>query len=187
MSQGLRNRIVQKITLYRKLQRRRRVGRYALVAAILAMLGITGHGLYRAAQPTLNLEVLARDLDRMVERPDQALSEWLSEQRLPPELPLPFDFRQYVFHGYQRIAGRNVPVIVFQRWRGSATTPEVLKLYIVKSSDFHLDSLLATSGSFYTARVITHEAEDPGIIYLALSTTAELTPFLLQPLTPAAS
>ncbi|MGL6094849.1 MAG: hypothetical protein ACRC7O_03465 [Fimbriiglobus sp.] len=153
----------------------RRAGGVAAAAVVLLAV-IAGYGVL-TARPVFDADAVAGYHDELVRSPDAVVSEWLRAEGLPPDLPLPADFRNYAFHGTEPLMGRNVPVVVFQIARPNGL-PETLKLYILRDRDFRLDALADARGSFYAARVLRDDRATAGVVYLAVYNTSTLDPFL---------
>lgn len=181
---GLHGRLVRRVAARRAAGVRRRLFSYAAAAAALLLAVGLGYGVRRATQPILNPEEFARQQDQTAEGPDVAVADWLRRQKLPAELPLPVDFRNYAFHGTQPVMGRDVPVVVFQVWRPNQSRPDTLKLFLFRADEFRFADLQPAPSSWYTAQVVADDRKRSGVVYLALFNTADLSPFLVREVSP---
>ena len=173
---GLHDRLLRRDASHRAASFRRRVYQVAALAAAVLIAGFLGYGVHRANRPAFNTDDLAANLDQTTDAPERTVREWLKAQGFSQELPLDFDFRNYAFHGTEPLFGRDVPVIVFRTTRTGS--PETLKLYLLRTTDFRLDGLVDTRGSFYTVRVLQDDRPKSGIVYLGVYNTPSLEPFL---------
>ena len=161
-----RRSIVQR-TVYRSL---------ALAASLLLAFGLVW-GLHRMTRPNIDTDAFAATITRELTDPERAVDAWLTEQNLPPGLPLSFDYRHYDMHGTAELQGENVPVVSFRIWRDGLQRPDFCRVYIVRRSQFKLDELHDAQQSFVTIQTM---AGDDDVAYLIMFTSPELDPFLLN-------
>jgi hypothetical protein len=169
---GLHDRLVRSARTQRAAEGRRTVTKWA-VAVLTPLLAITtAVGVYNHfSRPTLSSDLLAAELERTADFPDQALADWLRGEGLPEALPASFDPRHVVAVGRRSLFGREVPVVVFQNRR---LGPDTCKVYIVRDGQFRLGNLNDYTGSQVS---ITHIRRD-GLVYLIAYTGDSLAPFL---------
>ncbi len=171
---GLRERLVVQLSAQRGAVLRRKAYRYVGVAAALFLTVGISYGMFWKARPVADTTALVHSLDR---RADAELAEadvrdWLLAQKLPSQLPEPFDFRFYITHGTEPIQGRDVPVVVFRDPVGS----EMAKVFVFRDGPFDLKAMATAQASHWQARVYTHEAR--GVVYVIAFTGPTLDPFL---------
>lgn len=177
----LRAAVIERTTAAHARQFRRKVATWAAAVAAVVVAGVLAYGVRRATQPVFDAEGFAWQQDQAADAPDRAVAEWLRQQGLPPELPLPFDFRHYAFHGTQPVNGKNVPVVVFQTSRPNHFRPDTLRVFLIRDGDFRFDGLRDAVSSLFTARILKDDRDENGVVYLALTNAADLTPFLMPP------
>lgn len=92
----------------------------------------------------------------------------------PRDLPRPFDYDLYVFHGTERIQGRDVPVVVFREstrsvlGRAAPNPKGRAKVYILRADDtFDTRDMKPAGNSTWTVDVIR---DRPGFVYVIVHT-----------------
>jgi hypothetical protein len=177
---GLRDRLVAHVAAQRGTTLRRRAYRYAgLAAAVLLAVGI-GFGAF-GSRPNLDLYALVSAEAEQDRQPEETVRNWLTAQRLPPDLPYPFDYALLKGFSLKEVQGREVPVIVFADQVGFA------KVYIFRVNQFrNLEDLPAAVGESNCQAVVyqDHENRYRGlkiVVVHTLRTGPDLTPFLKAP------
>jgi anti-sigma factor RsiW len=190
---GLRNRLVSHLSERRGATLRRKVYRYAaLAAALLLGVGI-GYGAFRSTRPELDTRALAERLDAQNDgrAAEEAVRRWLEEQKLPvyqdnPQelLPKPFDYELLVSFGTERVQGRDVPVVVFRESpRPSADPNEAVrfnpaglaKVYIFRAND-QFDTRAAQEAATSSCKVEVIR-DRPGFVYVIVHPIGTLDRF----------
>ena len=167
---GLRASLMQTAYARRGHEMRRKIYQWsALAAAVLVAIGI-GFGGYWQSRPSLDLQVLAERTESDREHSEQAVHAWLAAKDLPAQLPYEFDFRLYMSHGKEEIAGRDVPVILFAHGR------DVARVYFVRKSQFNVDKAAYARTSFCTVEVFADR--HPEFVIVVSYTTDRIDPFL---------
>lgn len=161
-----RNSMLQR-TVYRSL---------GVAASLLIAVGMVW-GIDRVTRPTIDTDSLATTLTRELNDPERAVETWLTEQKLPPRLPLAFDYRAYDMHGTAKLQGENVPFISFRIWRDGLQRPDLCRVYIIRRSQFKMDELRDSQQSFVTIQTM---ASDEDVAYLIMFTSQTIEPFLLN-------
>ena len=147
----------------------------ALAAGVLVAVGLLFGGLYRY-RPVVDAAELVTTTEREWETRESAVRDWLTGQALPPDFPfeVDFDFRHYVFHGKGELAGRDVPVVLFQ----SGT--EQARVFVVRDGQLNTTDLRGLEGSVWKVLVARHPTVK-GFTYVVLYTNG-LEPFRRRPL-----
>lgn len=159
---------------------RRTVYRYAALAAgIVLTVALISGGIWRY-RPVLDAHELVIATEQDWDTRDMAVRAWLDKQGLPEAFPFEVDFdtRFYVFHGKGELAGRDVPVVVFQ------DGPSQLRLYVVREGQLNTKDLQSEEGSVWTTTFVRHPTAK-GITYVVLHTHG-VAPFLKRPRGPTA-
>jgi anti-sigma factor RsiW len=169
---GLRQRLTARLTATRqRAAYRRRTLRLVGAAAVLVAFGI-GSGLSYWFRPTLSLDAVVNAADLDAVNPYDTTRDWLAAQRLPEQLPEPFDLGLLVARGTGRIQGQDVPVLVFRPRHG----PGFARVYFVRDWQFNTSGLPYGADSS-NARVQVRRAGG-GLVYLIVHTGPDLAPFL---------
>ena len=171
---GLRNKLVAHVAEKRGAELRRRAYRYAgTAAAIFLALGMT-FGFF-ARRPSLDTSRMVMDTERQLTSPDAAIREWLVAEKLPTELPAPFDPNLFIDRGYERVDGREVPKVVYVSRNG----PGFAKVYILRPGEFRgQETLEGFQASNCRAQVFTDLPGANGFVYVVIHTGPDLRPFL---------
>jgi hypothetical protein len=159
---------------------RRTTYRYAALAAgVLVAVALTLGGMHRY-RPVLDPVALKAETEHEWETRESAVRDWLTRQDLPPEFPaeLDFDLRHYVFHGQGELAGRDVPVVVFQ------VGGEQARVFVVRESRLNTRELRGVDGSVWKVTFVPHPTA-AGVTYVVLYTNG-LDGFRRRPLGPSA-
>jgi hypothetical protein len=180
---GLRNRLVAHVAAQRGAALRRRVTRYASVAAaVLLAVGI-GFGAF-GSRPELDLYALVSAEAQQDRQPEETVRKWLTAQKLPADLPYPFDYALLKELSVKEVQGREVPVIVFAA-RG--TDSGFAKVYIFRVNQFrNLKDLQGAVGESNCQAVVYDDPENRYrelkiVVVHTLRTGPDLTPFLKAP------
>lgn len=146
-----------------------------LAAAVLLTVGLISGGAWRL-RPVADGTELTVAAENAWEFREATVRDWLVRQDLPAEFPAEadFDLRLSTFHGKGDLAGREVPVVIFQNG------PEQARVYIVRESQLNTRELRAAEGSVWKVAVAAHPTAR-GLTYVVLYTNA-LEPFLRRPL-----
>ncbi len=157
---------------------------YRAVAALAASLLFAGLalGVFTNTRPKPNNDELVALNDRLLSDPQQSTKEWLAAQKLPNELPLPFDYTLLVSLGYEKVNGRDVPVIVF---RSPHPDPANLgepagfaKVYLFPHDGrFDLKNLQESQASLTRAQVYVGRDAYRGVTYVFVHTGRDLQKF----------
>ena len=116
---GLRDRLVAHVASQQgAILRRRAYKAGGLVAAALVLVGI-GVGLWTGARPALDVSALVERNGDQYADPEGSTQKWLAAQKLPEQLPLPFDYDLLTYRGHEQVQGHSVPVVVFRGRHGS--------------------------------------------------------------------
>lgn len=176
MPPGLRSRLIAHVSARRGAALRRKAFRYAgLAAALLLSLGVA-YGAYRSTRPHLDTAALADEAQRLdsPQLAEETVAKWLAGQNRPRDLPRPFDYDLYVFHGTERIQGRDVPVVVFREstrsvlGRAAPNPKGRAKVYILRADDtFDTRDMKPAGNSNWTVDVIR---DRPGFVYVIVHT-----------------
>jgi hypothetical protein len=170
---GLKYSLIAKAGVQRRAMLRRTVSQYAAVAAtILLAIGITVGAMGGRPQP--DIDGWVRIAESQAGNPEAAVQRWLSGQKLPAQLPEPFDYSLLVSCGIEKIQGEEVPVIIFRDRQNLGSA----KVLILKNSDFDLKNVQEAQASFARAIVYNDQRKWPGIVYVVVLTGTELKPFL---------
>lgn len=122
----------------------------AAAAAVLLSVGI-GVGVVSVSRPKIDTNEMLVRADAQLQNPDAALAEWLAQQKLPGQLPLPFETDLLVSLGTERVQGADVPVAVFRH----PTQAGFAKLYFLRTDGtLNLNGLRDTNASLTMATVI---------------------------------
>lgn len=178
---GLGDRILKKALARRRVQIARRVAQWVGTAACVAItLGLV-YGVFRAYRPAFDFDALTLKEDIERDDPEAAVREWLTAERLPTDLPLDLDFGKHVFHGKERVAGRDVPVIVFQTWQKDDPRPITAKLFLLRGDQFDLRGLKNAQSSFFIGQDIRPSEQDAKVRYVILFSSPTTAPFRKPP------
>jgi hypothetical protein len=177
---GLRDKLLTQALAHRGTVLRRKVYQLAALAASLFLVMGLVFGFFSASRPRLDVGAMAWDQSEQFQNPDVAIRNWLSAEHLPTDLPLPFNTALFVAHGYERVQGKEVPVIVFGNPPGS-TGNEFAKLYFFRTNgEFRIDpeKLHDFEASNTSAKVLRDQPHAPGVVFVIIHTGRDLTPFL---------
>jgi hypothetical protein len=178
---NLREQIVASVAAKQGAILRRKFYRAATATAAAVALVFLGLGIFSSTRPTLDPAELARTNDELYTNPERSTQEWLAEQKLPTQFPaeLDFDYHLHVFHGFEEVQKRHVPVIQFR----SRTDPAgFAKVYVFREDGrFDLKGLQDSHASFTLAKHVVGR----GVHYVVVHTGGPLDglkPFLrVQP------
>ncbi len=154
---------------------------YRWCAAAAAGLGVVGgYYLYSLNRlPPNNLEPYIQQTETLQLSPVQALEQWLAEQGLPRQLPLPLDTDLLIHVGQESVNGRMLPVAVFQHPERRGT----LKLYLVRRSRWRTPAQPELVSSHLVAQYLERPELAPGWSFVVVYPAGPegLKPFLRQP------
>jgi hypothetical protein len=179
---GLRDRLVAHVAAQRGAVLRRRVTRYAgVAAAVLLAVGI-GFGAF-GSRPKLDLYALVSAEAQQDLQPEETVRNWLTAQKLPADLPYPFDYALLKEFSVKEVQGREVPVIVFASRGGAGFA----KVYIFRVNQFR--NLKDLEGAVVESNCLAVVYNDPEnryrglkiVVVHTLRTGPDLTPFLKTP------
>ncbi|MFO0825356.1 MAG: hypothetical protein U0792_19925 [Gemmataceae bacterium] len=181
---GLRDKLFTQASTYHGAVIRRKVYKVAALAASLLLATGLGFGVFSASRPKINTDDLVRVADEQLQNPDVSLREWLTSQKFPAQLPLPFNTELLVTLGTERVQGADVPVAVFRH----PTERGFAKIYIFRTNgEFNLNNLRDTNASLTIATVMENP-QQRGVKYVILHTVHPvndgghpLKPFLRDP------
>lgn len=147
----------------------------ALAAGVFIAFGLLLGGIYRN-RPVLDAGELVTTTEREWETHEPTVRDWLTAQDLPPDFPfeVDFDYRYYVFHGKGELAGRDVPVVLFQNGTEQA------RVFVVREGQLNTTELHGLEGSVWKVLVARHPTVK-GFTYVVLYTNG-LEPFRRRPL-----
>ena len=111
--------------------------------------------------------------------PSGPCADFLAGRGLPADLPLELDFSKYLQHATQRLEGRDVPVVTFVTPRPGGGS-DTLWLYVVTDRQFRVENLKAAQASLCTTAVFD-DPRAPHILWVAVTTTGSVEPFLKPP------
>lgn len=176
---GLRERLLANTGEKAARVARSRVARAGVLALAASVLVLIGFGAYGLARPVVDTDGIANAADLQSHDPETATRAFLERNGAPPALPLPFDYALHVFNGYERVGGRDVPVVVFRSPdpadRGTAV------VYVFEHDGrFNLKHLreAQVSGS----RVVVYgQGAQRGFTYVVLTTNLDVQRFLRAP------
>jgi hypothetical protein len=144
----------------------------AVAALVLVVLGVLS-----GTRPKLDTNEMARKADEVIIDREGALRNWLAAQKLPAQFPAELDFDPELlsFCGYDKIEGREVPVIQFR----SRTDPAgFARVYIFREDGrFDLKGLQEGQASHTHAQHVRGH----GVHYVVVHTGGpieKLQPFL---------
>lgn len=180
---GLRDRLLTRASEHHGAVIRRRVYRVAAVAASLFFGVGLAFGLFSVTRPKIDTTALVMSADALIQNPDDALTQWLTAQDLPPHLPEPFDTDLLVSLGRERVQGADVPVVVFRHPADAKTAPltRFAKVYVLRTDGrYNLDALRDDNASHTAARVVADPRQFRGVKYVILYPAGPdgLAPFL---------
>jgi hypothetical protein len=141
---GLRGRLIADVASKQgALLRQRAYKAGGLVAAALVLVGI-GVGVWTGARPALDVSALVERNGEQFADAEGSTQKWLTAQKLPEQLPLPFDYDLLTYRGHEQVQGREVPVLVFRSRHGSGFA----KVYIFgPNARFDLKSVAEANDS----------------------------------------
>ena len=99
--------------------------------------------------------------------------QWLIAQKLPDQLPEPFDYTLCSFHGIESVQGRDVPVVIFH-FQDHGTL-ETAKVYAFRESQFDTRALQDAQASHWQAKKYPSVR---GVTFVVTTTSPTLKPFL---------
>jgi len=181
---SLRDKLLAQASTHQGTAIRRKLYRVAALAASLLVFAGLGFGVFTASRPKIDPDAWVMAADEDIQNPDAALSKWLTDQKFPAQLPLPFNPDLMMMKGTERIQGADVPVVVFRH----PTEVGFARVYLFRTNGtINLTNLRDTNASLTMATVI----EGPqyrGVKYVILHTIHPvndgdnpLKPFLRPP------
>jgi hypothetical protein len=157
-----------------------RAGVLALAASVLVLIGFSAYGLSR---PVVDTEAVARAAEQQSYSPERATREFLEQNGAPPALPLPFEYGLHAFNGYDRIGGRDVPVVVFRSPNPAASGTAVVYVF-ENEGRFNLNELRDARESGSQVQVIPGTGALKGFTYVVLTKNLDLQQILRAPSQP---
>ena len=164
---GLRDKLLVLASAHRGGVIRRKVYQVAALAASVFIITGLAFGVFSVSRPRIETPPLVEKSDRLFEDPEGLLRDWLVAQKLPAQLPEPFDPYLLMSVGSETIQGKEVPVAVFRhpRERGFA------RVYIFRDDGtYNLKELTDAQHSHTMARVIKDPERFPGVQYVIVHT-----------------
>jgi hypothetical protein len=162
---SLRDKLLAQASTHQGTVIRRKIYRVTALAASFLLFAGIGFGVFTVSRPKIDPDALVMKADEQIQNPDGALRDWLTSQKFPAQLPLPFNADLMLTMGTERIQGTDVPVVVF---RHPTEMGGFAKVYIFRTDgSVNLTNLRDTNASLTTATVI----EGPqyrGVKYLIL-------------------
>lgn len=137
-----------------------------LVVAALLLLGI-GFGVFTQTRPKVDAQALLEANDEQLSASKESTRRWLAAQKLPPDLPLPFDYDLLISRDLVDVHGRNVPVLVFRSPEGSGFAKVFL---FPHDGRLDLKGLQDAQASLTRATVWVGEREFRGVTYVFVHT-----------------
>ena len=160
---------------------RRALYRYsALAAAVLLALGV-GFGGYLHTRPEIDTGAELVRFEQDWEGRSGPVREWLVKQDLPESLPLDFDYRNYVAHGWGELADRKVPMVVFHGQFTNAfgvVETHTARVYIADAATFKNIDKLGDAQSSLARVTVKYDPARPKLAYIIVYTSETLDPFL---------
>jgi len=174
---GLRDKLLSQALAHRGTVIRRKAYQLAALAASLFLVVGVSFGLFSASRPKLDMDAMVNNADEQIQDPDKAIEHFLTTQHFPAELPLPFNSELLTFLGYERIQGKNVPVIIFG---GPVSRGGFAKVYLFrKDGDFKIDQHARDAQASNTqAQVIYGQGKAANVVYVIVSSERDLQPFM---------
>jgi hypothetical protein len=164
---GLRDRLMTMASAHRGGVIRRKVYRVAAVAASVFLAAGLAFGVFSASRPKIDPNALVMHADDVVQDPDRALAQWLTAQKFPDRLPLPFNTDRLVSMGSERVQGKDVPVVVFAH----PTERGFAKVYLFRDDGtYNLRDLQEVQASNTRLVVISNPQLFRGVKYVILHT-----------------
>jgi anti-sigma factor RsiW len=163
---GLRDALVSQASAHHgALIRRKAYQVAAAAAAVLVAVGL-GVGVVSVSRPKIDTNEMLVQADSQLQNPDAALAAWLAQQKLPGQLPVPFNTDLLVTLGTERVQGADVPVAVFRH----PTQSGFAKLYFFRTDGTtNLNGLRDTNASLTMATVIDGP-QHRGVKYVVVHT-----------------
>jgi hypothetical protein len=174
---GLRNKLVAHVAEKRGAELRRKAYRYAGAAAVVFLALGLSFGLF-GRRPSLDTYAdLVAPTDEQVQDPKAAIRNWLAAEGLPAVLPQPFDPKLLDSTTYERVKGKNVPVIKYYDRNGP---PGFAKVYILRVDGQFADveDLKEAVASNCQAQVFKNVERARGFVYVVVYTGPDLGRFL---------
>jgi hypothetical protein len=144
----------------------------AACAAALLLVGI-GFGVFSATRPKVDTDLLVTRAEEQVSDPEGYTRHWLQAQKLPDQLPRPFDFSLLDSCQIVKVQGRDVPVVAFR-----SPVPGdngFARVYVFRADGpFDLAGLPDAQGSRARAQAVP----GTGVTYVLVYTGLDLQPFL---------
>ena len=168
---GLHEKLLTQAAAYRGGVIRRKMYRYAAVAASLFLTAGLAFGLF-ASRPKLDTLNLVEQADVQLQNPDETLRRWLADQDLPPQLPWPMNTDLLISTGTERVQGHDVPVAVFTH----PTDPRgFAKVYIFRKNGA-INPREAQDAQASLTRAVAFQDKEHGITYVVVHTVHPVGP-----------
>lgn len=165
---GLRGQLIAHVASKQGAILRRRFYRAATAAAAAIVLVCLGLGVFSSTRPKVDTDTLVRDADEQLGYPDESTRKWLTAQKLPDSLPLPFDPKLHFTHDVIDMQGQKVPVILY---RHPVDPAGFAKVYIFRENGrFDLKGLQGAQASHTIAEVLVGQGPYRGVTYVIVHT-----------------
>ncbi|MFM8270987.1 MAG: hypothetical protein ACKODX_01435 [Gemmata sp.] len=164
---GLRAKLIGHVARRQGTALRRRALRGAVALAASVLFAGLAVGVFSRTRPSADADRIVELADEQLEKPAQSTQSWLAAQKLPTELPLPFDYNLLAFRGYENVSGQHVPVLVFRSPDPAGDPTAFAKVYLFKHDGlFDLKHLQDAQASLTRAKVYVGQANWRGATYV---------------------
>jgi len=124
---GLREQLVAHVAAKQGAILRGKLYRSAIAAAAAVVLVFLGIGMFSSTRPKPDPDQLAQEAGSQYSEPKESTERWLAAQKLPTDLPLPFDYTLRPSHDIVKMWDYDIPVIAFYN------NGEFAKVYILRN------------------------------------------------------
>lgn len=159
---------------------RARVARRGVLALAASVLVLFGLSVLSRSRPVVDTDTIAQIADLQAHDPESATRAFLEKNGAPAALPLRFDYALHVFNGYERVGGRDVPVVVF-RSPDPADRGTAVVYVFAADGRFDLRQLREAQVSGSHVQVFPGDGEFKGFTYIVLTTNADVARFMRAP------
>jgi hypothetical protein len=165
---GLRDKLATLASAHRGAVIRRKAYHLAALAASLFLVVGLAFGMFSASRPKIDTNQFVEFNDELIQNPDGKLQRWLAEQKVPTQLPEPFDPLLLFEVCKETIQGKDIPVAIFRH----PTDPQgFAKVYIFRDDGtYNLKDLQNAQASHTMARVIDDQTRFRGVKYVIVHT-----------------
>jgi len=178
---GLHAKLLRDGFAVRGAKHRRTLYRWSAMAAAVLLAISVGFGGYLHTRPEIDTGAEAFRVEQEWEGRSGPVREWLVAQDLPESLPVEFDYRHYVAHGWGELAGRRVPMVVFHGQFTNAfgvVETHTARVYIADSTTFKNIDKLGDAQSSLVRLTVKFDPARPKLAYVIVFTSETLDPFL---------